>query len=65
VKNNETLYALIIWYLIVAGAFFAVLMAFIYLLNANYPIKYDCTISEFSPDFTQKMKEECLRKKTN
>jgi len=61
-KNNKTLYASIILYLMMAGSFLIVLIAFIYLLSANDRIKYDCTISEFSPDFSKKMKQECKKR---
>jgi hypothetical protein len=64
-SNNENLYALLVWYFIVSGVFAVILMVFIYLLIVDNPVKYDCTIAEFSPDFTQKMKEECLEKKIN
>jgi hypothetical protein len=61
-NEKENLYTLLVWYFIISGVFAIFLMVFIYILIIDHPVKYDCNLAEFSPDFTQKMKEDCKKK---
>jgi uncharacterized membrane protein len=55
-----------IWFFIVQPLFFFVgIGIFVYGLVTNWPtertVKYDCSMSEFHPDYPVKVKEECRK----
>lgn len=61
--DEDDLFGLIVCFITICGMIaLVVIMAFSFRLAIDQRVKYDCSISEFSPDFNQRMKEQCKKK---